>query len=88
MTNAIEVVATGAVFTIPADIAGIVLVGGSDAASAILCDGAAGTDPAKIKATAAANITTPVLFSKSVKFKTAVYCTLTGTSAKVYVYYN
>jgi len=88
MTNAIEVLATGAVLTIPAAIAGIVLVGGTDAATVALSDGTAGTDTVKIRATAAANETIPVLFSGSVKFETAVYCTLSGTSAKVYVYYN
>ena len=88
MLKVIEVTSSSAIFAIPALIKAIVLVGGSDASTIKLSDGAAGTDPVKISATAAANITTPLMFTDLVKFGTAVYATISGTGAKAYVYYN
>ena len=88
MLNAIEITATGAVLTIPAFIRKVVLVGGSDASTIALSDGTSGSDPVKIRGTAAANITTPIDFTKSVKYGTAVYATIAGTGAKAYVYYE
>jgi len=88
MLNVVEITATAAALTIPAFVKGVVLVGGSDASTIALSNGAAGTDPVKIRGTAAANITTPIMFTEAVKFGTAVYATLTGTGAKAYIYYK
>jgi len=88
MLKSIEISDNGVVFAIPANIKGVVLVGGSNASTIKLSDGAAGTDTVRISATAAAAITTPLMFTDLVKFGTAVYATITGTGAKAYVYYN
>lgn len=88
MLNCIEITATGAVFAAPTFISKVVLIGGSDASTLALSDGTSGSDPVKVRETAAANITTSLDFERGVKFGTAVYATLSGTGAKAYIYYK
>lgn len=85
--NPIESTTTEKIFSNPSYINGIILIAGTDTAEVILNDSTDGTGTDKIRIKALTNDSKILFFGeKGVHFDTAVYSTLSGTSARVFVY--
>jgi len=83
----INLAASGAAFGGTGQFFGVILTGGSDAATAILYDSAAGSGTVICKLAAAANTTAPPLvIPNGVSVKLGVYVVLTGTAPSCSVF--
>jgi hypothetical protein len=79
---------TEEVFTSKANVIAVVLVGGTANSSVALNDSASGSGTDKIKLKALANTSESIVFPKDVPvvFDTAIYSTIAGSGAEVYLY--
>jgi len=87
--NVVEITSSAEVSSIPAFINAVILVSSTAISEAVLDDSSDGTGDTKIRVKSPANDSKVVfLGEKGVVFSTAVYATLSGTGAKLYVYYR
>ena len=75
-------------FTTKANVATVLLVGGTANSSVALNDSASGSGDDKIKLKALAYTSESIVFPKDrpVVFDTAIYSTIAGSGAEVYIY--
>lgn len=82
-----NLVASGAAFSVPGQIFGVVLTAGSDAATAIVYDNTAGSGTIVCKlAAAAANTTAQIAIPNGVTVGKGAYVALTGTAPSCTVF--